>query len=83
MVPISIEKFVKMHCETNPDEEPKQLRENLKEAVADKKAGATCFNCEQEIWAIGSAIVYNGCFTCLTGDADSSEDYEIDDVCWS
>ena len=83
MVPISIQSYIKKHCENNPGENPNQLKERLKQAVKDKKSGATCHNCGQEIWAIGSAIVFQGCFTCLTGDADSSEDYEIDEVCWS
>lgn len=82
MVPISLEAFVKMHIKNDPDEEPSKLRGNLRQAVEDKKNGASCFNCGQEIWAIGSALVYQGCFSCLTGEADSSEDYEIDDVCW-
>lgn len=83
MVPISIEAFVKMHCKSNPDENPNQLRERLKEAVRDKKNGEMCSSCGQEIWAIGSAVAYHSCFTCLTGEADSSEDYEINEVCWS
>jgi hypothetical protein len=32
------------------------------------------------IWAIGSAVVGNACFTCITGEADPSSDYEIDEV---
>lgn len=83
MVPISIEKFVNKHCKNNPEENPVQFRESLIQAVKDKKKGATCTNCGQEIWAIGSAVSYQGCFSCLTGEADSSEDYEIDEVCWS
>lgn len=82
MVPISIETFVKKHCKNNPEENPAQLRKNLKQAVTDKKNGATCTYCGQIIWAIGSAVSHQGCFSCLTGEADSSEDYEIDDVCW-
>ena len=83
MIPISIEAYVNKHCKNNPGEEPNQLRENLKQAVKDKKNGVICINCDQEIWAIGSAVAYQGCFSCLTGEADSSEDYEIDEVCWS
>lgn len=34
------------------------------------------------IWAIGTAIAgWHSCFTCLTGEADDSVDYEIDKVC--
>lgn len=83
MVPISIEKFVNLYCKNNPEEVPSQLRENLKQAVMDKKNGATCINCGQRIWAIGSAVSHYSCFSCLTGEADSSEDYEIGEVCWS
>ena len=30
---------------------------------------------------IGSAEAGNACFTCITGEADSSEDYEIAEAC--
>ncbi|MFC7063222.1 hypothetical protein [Halobacillus seohaensis] len=83
MVPISIDSFVNKHCKSNPAEEPSKLKKRIKEAVKDKKNGASCFNCNQEIWAIGSAVAYQGCFSCITGEADASEDYEIDEVCWS
>jgi hypothetical protein len=53
---------------------------SLREAVKAKKDGKKC-DCGNEIWAIGSAAVYHACFTCLTGEADSSEDYEINEVC--
>lgn len=82
MIPISINDFVKKYCKTNPNQNPEQLKKRLQEAVKDKKNGATCSNCGEAIWAVGSAIGYYSCFTCLTGDADSSGDYEIDEVCW-
>ena len=35
------------------------------------------------MWAAGTAIVgWNGCFNCITGESDNSEDYEIDSVCF-
>lgn len=83
MVSISIEAFINLYRKNNPEVNSNQLRVNLKQAVRDKKNGETCFNCGQEIWAIGSAIVYQGCYSCITGEADSSADYEINDVCWS
>lgn len=83
MIPISIEKYVKKHCKSNPEENPSQLRGKLEQAVKDKKNGEACFNCGKEIWAIGSAVAYQGCFSCLTGETDSTEDYEIKEVCWS
>lgn len=48
-IPISIEKFVNKHCKNNPEENPVQFRESLIQAVKDKKKGATCTNCGQEI----------------------------------
>ncbi|QAS52315.1 hypothetical protein [Halobacillus litoralis] len=83
MIPISIISFVNKHCKSNPDEEPNKLKKRLKEAVNDKENGVICFKCDQEIWAIGSAVANQGCFSCITGEAGASEDYEIDEVCWS
>jgi len=81
--PISIDEFVKKHIETNPDENADDLRASLVETVNNKKNGGKCKQCGQAIWAIGTAISgWNGCFTCITGEADCSEDYEIDSVCF-
>ena len=83
--PISIDDFLKGYFNTNPAEkkDAANIRENLVASVADKKAGAKCNICGQPIWAIGTAIVgWNGCFTCISGEADNSEDYEIDSVCF-
>lgn len=83
MQPISIDRFAEMTVKNNPDETLADLKTRLSEAVLQKKEGACCGQCGQAIWAIGSAIVgYEGCFTCITGEADASDDYEIDEVCW-
>ena len=51
----------------------------LRESLAAKKNGARCMICGAPIWAAGSAITgTNMCFTCTTGEADNSEDYEIE-----
>ena len=54
----------------------------VKETIAEaKKSGVKCSNCGRPIWAIGSALEgWDGCFTCITGESNSSEDYEIDTV---
>jgi len=81
--PITVDDFIKSYIENNPGERNNNIKEVLIETVADKKNGAKCDICQQPIWAIGSAIVgWNGCFTCITGEADESEDYEIEDVCF-
>lgn len=81
--PISIDEFLKSYKVNNPKEDVKNLRKVLTAVVLDKKNGAVCNQCGQPIWAIGSAVVgWNGCFTCITGEADNSEDCEIDSVCF-
>lgn len=81
--PISIDNFIKSYKENNPQEDAVSLRNVLTETVKAKKNGAVCNQCKQPIWAIGSAVVgWDGCFTCITGEADTSEDHEIDSVCF-
>jgi hypothetical protein len=81
--PISIDEFLKAHRTNNPTEDIKAYRSALEQAVKSKKSGAVCCQCGSPIWAIGTATVgRNGCFTCITGETDSSEDYEIDSVCF-
>lgn len=48
--------------------------------LADYQAGARC-DCGEPIWVIGSAETGHMCFTCITGEADPSEDYEIAEAC--
>jgi len=82
-VPISINDFLVSYKKTNPNENHQDFKQNLEQTVTAKKDGAECMQCGQPIWAIGTAIVgWNGCFTCITGESDSSEDYEIDRVCF-
>lgn len=82
MEPIPLDEFVKLHVQSNPGEKPSEVKTRLLDAVRRKKAGAVCMHCGQPIWAVGSAIVgWDGCFTCITGEADHSDDYEIDEVC--
>jgi hypothetical protein len=76
-VPISLERFVALHLKGNPGENGRLLRQSLEEAVRAKRAGKLC-TCGNPIWAIGSAFVGHACFTCITGEADASKDYEID-----
>lgn len=81
--PISINKFVNATVKNNPGQNKNELKESIKEAVEAKKNGAKCSCCGHSIWAVGTAIVgWDGCFTCITGEADNSEDYEIDEVCY-
>ena len=78
-VPIRMDEFIKLHRKSNPGERPDEFIRLLRQSVADARQGARC-HCGAHIWAIGSAVVGNACFTCITGEADPSSDYEIDEV---
>jgi hypothetical protein len=43
------------------------------------KRRVTC-RCGNPIWVIGSAVVGNACFTCITGEALPDDDFEIDEA---
>ncbi|MEI7503086.1 MAG: hypothetical protein WCJ61_07365 [Paludibacter sp.] len=76
-VPISIDKYVKIHLKSNPDFNENKLRQSLSRALNDYNIGVKC-SCGNDIWVIGSAIVGNSCFSCITGESTPNEDYEID-----
>jgi hypothetical protein len=78
-VPITIDKYIKMHLKNNPSEKEAELRKNLNFAIDAYNKGIKC-SCGNDIWVIGSASVGNSCFTCITGESYPSEDYEIDIV---
>ena len=79
---ISIDGFVKQHVRSNPGENAADLHESFKEVVKAKRDGAICF-CGRPICAVGSAITGTDvCFTCTTGESDSSDGYEINEVCF-
>ena len=79
MIPITVTEFVKQTVEINPDFDAETLITSCKEALRAKQSGATCMICNSPIWAAGSAITGTYmCFTCMTGEMDDSEDYEIE-----
>jgi hypothetical protein len=77
--PISFDGYAARHLKANKDEDEKEFRERLREAVDVKKSGRLC-DCGNPIWAIGSAVAGYMCFTCITGEACPSGDFEIDEV---
>ena len=78
-VPIGVREYVKLHVKANPDENPTDLLARLRGCVSDALAGARC-HCGARIWVVGSVSAGYGCFTCITGEAFPSEDYEIYEV---
>ena len=78
-VSISLESYVAKHLKSNPGDSPKAIRAALRSALRAHRSGTRC-ECGERIWVIGSAIVGNACFTCITGEADPSDDYELEDA---
>jgi hypothetical protein len=77
--PISLEEYVETHLQVNPQVDPSDLRRRLRRALADFQAGRKC-RCGNPIWVVGSAEVGNSCFTCITGEAPTSGDYELEEA---
>ena len=78
--PIALDDYINKHIAANPSDNRSELTANLKAALKAFKAGAKC-SCGNPIWVIGSAVTGHACFTCITGEADASEDFEIDEAC--
>ena len=77
--PISIPKFADMVMKNNKGYHRKELIRDLEDTLKAKRDGAVCMLCGAPIWAAGSAITGTYlCFTCTTGEADDSDDYEIE-----
>ena len=78
MTSITIDEYAKKHVQSNPDDDIEDIKARLRKSLKNKNNGATCMICGSSIWALGSAVSgQNMCFSCLTGEADSSNDYEV------
>lgn len=78
MIPISIDKFADITVKSNKSMKRNELIKSLQASLTAKKNGAKCCICGAPIWAAGSAITGSSmCFTCITHEADDSDDYEI------
>jgi len=78
--PIALDDYIQKHLAANPGDNRTETSKNLKAALRAFKAGVKC-SCGNPIWVIGSAFAGQACFTCITGQADAGEDYEIDEAC--
>lgn len=74
--PIGIPDYVRLHLKSNPGDNVADVTAHLESALKRYRAGARC-QCGEPIWVIGSAVAGNACFTCITGEADPSDDYEL------
>lgn len=81
---ITIEAFADMIVQNNPAIQRRQLILRLHNALSYKKAGVTCTCCGEPIWAAGSALIGSPlCFSCITGEAEAKNYYEIKNSCFS
>lgn len=74
---ISISEYIKKYLKNNPNNNEEELKISLNIALSDYKKGIKCI-CGNDIWVIGSASVGNKCYTCITGESQPNEDYEIE-----
>lgn len=74
--PISLERYVELHLQSNPGTDRQDLVKRLRYAMEADARGVRC-QCGEPIWIIGSAEVGLSCFTCITGEAVPDDDYEI------
>ena len=75
-LPITIDEYIKKHVVSNPGVNPIELRARLENVLAAKRRGERC-DCGEEVWVLGSAEVGLMCFTCITGEATPTDDYEL------
>ena len=73
---IALDDYIDRHLRTNPAVSREDLKARLEFAIAARRAGNRC-SCGAEIWIVGSAEAGLSCFTCITGEAHPSDDYEI------
>jgi hypothetical protein len=74
--PISVEAYMRRHLAMNPTDDRHALELQLRSALAAAAAGVRC-PCGEPIWALGSALAGNRCFTCVTGEAFPTDDFEL------
>jgi hypothetical protein len=76
-IPIRLADYVEQSLRANPGVKREDLVERLRYGIAARKRGERC-ECGNPIWVIGSAEAGLSCFTCITGEANPDNDYEID-----
>ena len=79
-VPIGLRDYVRSYLRNNRGADADQLVARLRSALDAYTAGTRCA-CGAPIWVLGSAETGNACFTCITGESDPSQDYELAEAC--
>jgi hypothetical protein len=79
-VPIRVADYVRVFLKSHRGETAEKVTARLLSALGAYKAGERC-SCGEPIWVVVSAEAGHACFTCITGGADATEDYEIAEAC--
>lgn len=74
--PIRMEDYVELHLRANPGDKRAEVIARLEYAIDAYRKGIRC-QCGARIWIIGSAEAGLACFTCITGEYEPDNDYEI------
>lgn len=77
--PISIDEYARMHVESNKGDSLSEITKELHYQLDAFRRGVKC-SCGEPIWVLGSAVAGSACFTCITGEANPNDDYEIDEA---
>lgn len=74
--PIKLEDYVERHLRANPDERRTDVVRSLQKAMDAHRRGVRC-GCGAPIWIVGSSVAGLACFTCITGESQPDNDFEI------
>lgn len=78
--PITVDGYVRSYLSVNPRSRAPEVIARLQAALAAYRSGRRCA-CGERIWVVGAVDAGLSCFTCITGEGDPSEDYEIAEAC--
>ena len=73
---IKLHDYVERHLRANPGERRADVVHGLEKAMDAHRQGVRCA-CGAPIWIIGSSAAGLGCFTCITGESQPDNDFEI------
>ena len=77
--PISKYAFIESYLENNPETNRREMESAIERSLEFHRNGEKC-RCGNPIWVVGSAVAGAACFTCITGESSSDDDYEIDEA---
>ena len=74
---ITIKKYIDIHLKNNPNTDRVALKTKIEKALSDFRNKIKC-KCGDDIWVVGSAVMGNQCYTCITGETNPNNVYELE-----